>query len=123
MTLPVWPAGLPPLIGLVSALGSSQLYEPPRETAMDDGPVRTRRQKLFVEVPRSIVLVLTRAQFATFYDFVAQILNAGAGRFRAPVRTRTGAIAERTCRIQGAPAEKDNGATSTVSFTLMVKDF
>lgn len=41
MAIPDWPSRLPDLIGLAASLGTTQLYEPPKTTAMDDGPGRT----------------------------------------------------------------------------------
>lgn len=123
MAIEAWPTGLPNLVGLVGSLGSSQLVEPPKTTAMDDGPGRTRRRTLTVETPRSISLLLTRAEFELFLGFLRVTLNGGAKRFTAPVRLPSGRIGTRTCRIDGAVSEQDLGPHSRVTFTLRVYDW
>lgn len=123
MTIEAWPPGLPDLIGLAGSLGSSQLYEPPQTTQMDDGPGRSRRRTLTVETPRSITLTLKRAEFELFLQFVRVTLNNGAKRFTARVRLPSGRIGTRTCRIDGAVSEQDLGPHSRVTFNLRVYDW
>jgi hypothetical protein len=123
MAIPAWPPGLPDLIGLVGSLGTSQLYEPPKTTPMDDGPGRTRTRTLISETPRSIVLMLNRDEFEIFARFVRGTLNKGARRFTAPVRLSSGRRGIRTCRIDGTVAEQDLGPHSRVSFTLRIYDW
>lgn len=120
MPLPVWPAALPPLAASTDVAGAEQLYDPPRETVFDDGPPRTRRQSIGTPTARAMSLRLTRSQFPVFLDFVRDSLNAGNRRFSAPVRTATGNLGTRTCKIRGKVAERDRGPISTVTFTLLV---
>lgn len=123
MAIEAWPPGLPNLVGLVGSLGSSQVYEPPQTTAMDDGPGRTRTRTLTSETPRSIVLMLNRDEFEIFVRFVRITLNKGAKRFTAPVRLPSGRLGSRICRIDGAVSEQDLGPHSRVSFTLRIYDW
>lgn len=123
MTVASYPIDLPPLVGLLGTAGTDQVYEPPQETAFDDGPPRTRRRKLFVAVPRKMTLLLTRPQFVTFRHFVEHTLNAGARRFTAPVRLPDGTLGRRTCKIIGKVSEQDNGPFSRVSLQVLVYDW
>lgn len=123
MAVPKWPDGLPLPIGYVGSLGTDQLYAPPQETQFDDGPSRNRRRRLYDETPRKIVLKLTRPQFVLFRSFVRDTLNMGARRFQAQVRQPDGRLGWRTCRIQGAVTEQDQGPWSVVAFTLLVQDW
>ena len=120
MALPEWPGDLPPLLGQLAGLGTPQLYPAPRTTTFDDGPNRTRRQRLGAPVTRSIALTLTPAQLASFLAFCDGTLNGGAGRFTASIRLPGGTMGVRTCRIEGAPAETAMGAHSRVSFNLSI---
>lgn len=123
MAIAAWPPGLPDLVGLAASLGTSQLFEPPKTTPMDDGPGRTRTRTLTNETPRTIVLMLSRDQFEIFVRFVRVTLNKGARRFSAPVRLPSGRIGTRTCRIDGAVSEQDLGPNSRLSFTLRIYDW
>lgn len=123
MAIEAWPPGLPDLIGLAASLGTSQLYDPPQTTAMDDGPGRTRTRTLTSETPRTIVLMLSRDEFEIFARFVRITLNKGAKRFTAPVRLPSGRRGSRICRIDGAVSEQDLGSHSRVSFTLRIYDW
>lgn len=123
MTIPAWPSGLPALIGLAGSLGTPQLYEPPQETRMDDGPGRTRRRSMTAETDRSIVLILTRAEFVVFDQFVRVDLNNGTRRFTAPVRLKSGLLGTRTVKIRGAVSETDLGPNSRVAFPLAIRDW
>ena len=123
MTIAAWPPGLPALVGQVGSLGSPQLYEPPKTTAMDDGPGRTRTRVLTNETTRTITLTLKRAEFELFLGFVRDTLNKGARRFTAPVRLPSGRIGTRTCRIEGPVPDDDRGPHVVVSFKLRVYDW
>lgn len=123
MALPSWPAGLPALVPLVGSGGTDALYTPPQSTEFDDGPPRTRRRQLYDSTARKISLRLTRAQFVAFCAFVRGDLNMGTHRFTAPVRVPSGALEQRTCRIEGAVSERDDGPTSVVAFALVVQDW
>jgi hypothetical protein len=123
MTLPTWPDTLPPLRGQVAGLGSPQLYAPPSETQMEDGPARSRRRTLVATTTRTMVLTLTPPQFAAFLAFARDTLNGGAGRFTAEIVTAAGTRAVRVCKIVGAPAEAAAGAHHRVSFNLLIWDW
>lgn len=123
MALPSWPAGLPDLVPLVGSGGTDALYTPPQATEFDDGPPRVRRRQLTDSTARKISLRLTRAQLVAFLAFVRTDLNMGARRFTASVRVPSGRLEPRTCRIEGAVSERDDGSTSLVAFTLVVQDW
>lgn len=126
MAHPAWPAELPLPIGFLGDLGSPSLGPGLSETAMDDGPDRVRRRQIWRQTPRTIVLLLTRAQFVIFHAFVVTTLNGGAARFTVAVRQPDGTLGQRTVRIKGGLSgisEMDLGPRSRVAFTLLVENW
>lgn len=127
MALPSWPSDVPSPFGIQGTLGSDQLWSPPRETRMDDGPIRARRTRLYRETPRTIQMWFTRPQLVSFMTFVQGVLNDGTSRFTAKVLLPNGSFGVRTCRFSGKISEQDRSEAgaghSMVSFTLVVKDW
>ena len=125
MTLPVWPATLPELRGLVSAAGSDALFDALSRTQMDDGPGRVRRRTYFLSTVKRMALWLKFANtYPVFIAFVRDDLNTGARRFLAPVLMPNGIIAQKTCRIEGEIREEFPASTFPgVSFPLRIWDY
>lgn len=124
MSLPVWPATLPPLVSLTDGGGSDSLVPSILETEMDDGPARARRKKLYTETPIQVSLMLTHAQMLAFQQFLRDTLGHGASRFTADVRVADAVLLNRVCRISGGKvAMTDIAVARRVSFTLIVRDW
>lgn len=124
MVLPVWPASLP-VVPLRDGTGPVNLYDPPIETEMEDGPRRMRRRSTTTWATINVRFKLTNAQFATFQTFLRDTLDHGASKFTMPT-WKPGAtlpLPEKTVQLIGDPQMQTLGPVNFVAMTLRVRDY
>ncbi|MGJ5036598.1 hypothetical protein ACQR13_21030 [Bradyrhizobium sp. HKCCYLRH3059] len=119
MTVPAWPDGVRYAPDLNSVPEISR-FLPPLETEMGGGNTRRRARPGDNVGAISQTIVMPRAEFAIFVDWVKTTLNNGTSRFSMPVWLGNG-FEVKVCQFtKGGLTEKPTG-TRSVAVTMSLR--
>jgi hypothetical protein len=122
MAVPSWPEGVTFAPDLNSLSGLKPFLDP-LETPMEGGNTRTRTRPGDNVGSQSQTVIMPRAQFATFGEWVKTTLNNGTSRFTVKVWLGRG-FQSKVCQFtKGSLSYKPIGtAAVAVSMTLRIYD-
>jgi hypothetical protein len=117
MTYPVWPAV--PYKPLLDSWSKPDMYQEPRVTDMEGGNKRMLTRPGDDVQRISFVIMMTKAQFATFETFVLTTLGRGTSRFTMDVWNGS-AMETNVVQFASKPTPTTNHPVVNVSMDLFI---
>ena len=118
MAVPTWPAGVRYAPDLSSMSGIKR-FRDPIKTDMEGGNTRLRARPGDNVGSMAQTIVMPRADFNTFTEWVKTTLNNGTGRFSVDVWLGNG-FETKVCQFDGGPTYQPRG-TQRVAVTMNLR--